>query len=105
MEQAFEREKALKNVRPSSSQAPGEFNSEESEEDRISKEQFESLQKQIESMSTKLDEYHLESSRRSTEMEQKMDEYHIESSRRSAEIERKVDDLMGYLHGRFPPNE
>ena len=87
MEQAFERAKALKSVRPSTSQAPEESNSEESEEDRVSKEQVEVLQKQIESISTRLDEYH------------------IESSRRSAEIERKVDDLMGYLRGRFPPSD
>ena len=105
MEQAFERAKALKNVRPSSSQALAGSSSKDSEEDRISQEQFESLQKQFTSMSTRLDNYHLESSRRSIEMEWKMDEYHIESSCRSAEIERKVDDLMEYLHGRFPPNE
>ena len=43
MEQAFERAKALKNVRPSSSQALEESSSEDSEEDRISQEQFESL--------------------------------------------------------------
>ena len=65
MEQAFERAKALKSVRPSSSQAPApkESSSEESDEERVSKNQFDSLQKQIDSMSTRLDEYHIESSR------------------------------------------
>ena len=87
MELAFERAKALKNVRLSSSQASEESSSEESEEDSVSREQVESLQKQIKSVSTRLDEYH------------------IESSRRSTEIERKMDDLMSYLRGRFPPNE
>ena len=86
MEQTFECAKALKSVRPSSSHAPApeESSSERSDEERVSRDQFDSLHKQIDSISTRLDEYNIESARRSTELEQ------------------KVDDIMGYLRDRFP---
>ena len=92
MEQAFERVKTLKSARPSSFQAPApeESSSEDSDEEKVSKEHFDSLQKQIDSISTRLDEYHIESSRRSVELERQMNQ--------------GFTDIMGYLQDRFPPN-
>ena len=98
MERALERSKTLKSVQPSSSQAPTleEESSEESDDGGVSKEQFETLRNELNSLSTGFQEYKVESSQRFDRIDERIDQC-------SAKIDHCHEEIMSYLRGRFPP--